>query len=124
MSFEFAHCLNQLTTGFNTFSKTVQLNRNLNYNRLLLIYCEEVNVESLTVDRVELQLLNDSFGLGVTNSEVNDLGVRAVDELTNVSCCYCEGEAEATTVNVARNEFLSAKSLRGLLSVLATRSTY
>ena len=51
--FEFAHVLNQLTTGFNTFSKTVQLKRDLNYYRLLLINCEEVNMQRLAIDRVE-----------------------------------------------------------------------
>ena len=85
--FEFAHVLNQLTTGFNTFSKTVQLKRDLNYYRLLLINCEEVNMQRLAIDRVELQLFNDSFGLGVTYGEVNDLSFRAVDQFANVSSC-------------------------------------
>ena len=123
-SFEFAHVLNQLTTGFNTFCKTVQQNGDLYYYRLLLIYCEEVDMQRLTVNRVELEFLNDSFGLGVTNREVNDLGVRAVDELTNVTGCYRESSVQTTTVNVARNQFLCAESFSSFLTVLATRSTY
>ena len=124
LNFEFAHVLNQFTTGFNTLSETVQLNRDLYYNRLLLVHCEEVNMQRFAVNRVELQLFNDSFGLGVTDGQINNLGVRAVDELANVSCCYCEGGVQTTTVDVARNQFLCAKSLSGLLTVLATRSTY
>ena len=122
--FEFAHVLNQLTTGFNTFSETVQLNRDLNYYRLLLINSEEVNMQRFTVDRVELQLFNDSFGLGVTYGEVNDLSVRAVDQFANISSCYGESSVDATTVNVARNEFLCAESFSSFLTVLPTRSTY
>lgn len=84
--FQLTHILNQLTTGFNTLSETVQLNRNLNYYRLLLVNGEEIDMQRLAVNRVELELLNDRFRLGVTDGEVNDLRVRAVNQFTYVSC--------------------------------------
>ena len=68
-------------------------------------------MQRLAIDRVELQLFNDSFGLGVTYGEVNDLSFRAVDQFANVSSCYGESSVDATTIDVARNEFLCAESL-------------
>ena len=81
-------------------------------------------MQGLAINRVELELLNDRFRLGVTDGEVNNLRVRAVNQFTNVSCSNGERAVQTTAIDVAGNQLLCAESLSGFLAVLATRSTY
>ena len=81
-------------------------------------------MQRFAINRMELELFYDCLRLGVAYSEVNDQSVRSVNQFANVCCCNGESAVQTATIDVARNQFLCAKSLSGFLSVLATRSTY
>ena len=85
--------------------------RNLDSDRLVLSYCEEVCVKAVVLYRVELKLVDNSIKLcTIAELEVNDVRCRSVGKTLKIFLCNCEKYVlYACTINVAWNETLFAE---------------
>ena len=98
---------------------SLEVDRNVDGDRALLVDSEEVHVEADVLDRVELELVeNCSIFLAVVKVDVYDIGSRNVGESLELFCRYCEEDVlHAESVKVAWYETFFAESFdRGLVS--------
>ena len=89
------------------------LERNVDGDRLLCIYCEEVDVEAGVEYRMELKLVKDcAVGLAVVEDEVNDVCLRGIGYALEFFLIDCEEDVlHSETIKIARDESLLAESL-------------
>lgn len=116
----------KLTTGFHTFCVSLYAYRNIDAYRLGLVHCEEVHMETLVGDRVPLKFVKHCIELlTVVELEVYDVRVRSVCEGFESLCLNSEEDVlHSESVDVARNESLSADSLDSLLVSYCAQSAF
>lgn len=120
-------CRNEkLTTGFHTFCVSLNAYRNIDAYRLGLIYCEEVHVETLVGYRVPLKFVKHCIEfLTIVKFEIYDVRVWSVGKSFESLCLNSEEDIlHSESVDVARNESLSADSLDSLLVSHSTQSAF
>lgn len=121
-----AHELEELAAGENSACGTLDCDRNVNRDRLVLGYGEEVYVEAVVIYRMELELVGNGCELlAVIESDVYDIRLRNIGDALEIFSVYSEEDValDARAVKVARNEALLAERLDdGLVASLADGS--
>ena len=124
---------------------TLNLNRNLNNNRFLLVYLKEVEVQDAVVNGVPLDVFQNGLLLYTIEVKVNNINLGSVNQLANVASLNSEVGSENSltiaadfynlltlgesavilaifqfyhlaTIEHARNHLVSAKRLCSLLA--------
>jgi hypothetical protein len=99
-----------------------ELDGHVDGDRLLVIHCEEVDVEAIVLYGMELQLVKD-HGVVVLSveGEVDDVGIRSGKETLEVFLVDGEENVlDTVSIKIARYEALLAESLDdGFVSNLA-----
>ena len=117
------------TTITYTLCKTCELNWDTDCDRLLIVNLEEVYVKNSVSYRVELDILEDSCVRLAVDNEVDNIDVRSVDNLTELSHRNCKSHScrlavlLCEAVNVARNKSFLTQCLRSFLAKVCTLLT-
>jgi hypothetical protein len=92
---------------------TFELDRNVDGDGLLLVYCEEVDVKAIVLYRMELELMeNHRVVLLAIEGEVDDEGIRSAEESLEILFLNCEENIlDSVAIEIARDEALLAECL-------------
>ncbi len=106
---ELLHRQCELTTGLNTFGVAFELNGHFDYNGLVFLHFEKVDVENGVLNRVELDILQDSHTGLTLYVELDSEDFGSIDELAHSLLRYYEvGSDEAFGAGIVNsNDFLA-----------------
>ena len=114
-----------------TLCKTVELNRNTDSDRLLVVNLIEVNVEQSVCYWVELQLLQDCSVLLAVKNKLDNVDMRSVNNLSQLAhwasdrhCQWCAVLVLSLSIDIARDKSFLTHCLSGFLTDVSSFLTF